>query len=358
MASMLGITAGATAVSGFAWFTTTKKADVDISNIGVYSKSSALAVTFKEALVGCADDGSDPGDIDVKTAGTETFTGDGTTTSFTLKDIPDAKPTVKLGDTPVDEANVSWTSGTKVVSLSTPPANGVSVKITYSPFSAVLTDVSSVDGQAIYKPTWTATGEGRYATAVPTVQEGFLRFSMTLEASGSSDLKVYLNLPTISPSGSTEADVAAAKIARVSIVEDADQDLDVTANVTRLVLQNNNIANNKGIDSTFVAAGKTGTQPGTSTAVFDMNSINVACTNFANPDTVDKSALSTAPDMTAAKNYITTVPAGGQTDIIVTVWLEGTNGNVSSNLYGSYDAENDLNPLNGSIDVSLPLIAF
>jgi hypothetical protein len=89
-----------------------------------------------------------------------------------------------------------------------------------------------------------------------------------------------------------------------------------------------------------------------------MNNITGTCTNFANPDEANKSVLSTAPAMTAANNYITTVPAGGQTDIIVTVWLEGTNGNVDEHLYGNYDAENDLNPLNGSINVSLPLIAF
>ena len=39
LASMLGITAGATAVSGFAWFATTKSADIDITNIGVYNNN-------------------------------------------------------------------------------------------------------------------------------------------------------------------------------------------------------------------------------------------------------------------------------------------------------------------------------
>jgi hypothetical protein len=213
LASMLGVSAGATAVSGFAWFTTTKKADVDISNIGVYSKSSALAVTFKSALVGCANDGSDEGDINVKTAGTERFTGDGSTTSFTLKDIPDAKPTVKVDGAAVDAADVDWTSGTKVVTLASAPDDTDPVEITYSPFADVLTDVSSVDGQTIYKPTWTATGEGRYATDVPAVETGFLRFSMTLQASGSSDLKVYLNNPSIAPSTAGTANQAAADIA-------------------------------------------------------------------------------------------------------------------------------------------------
>ena len=96
MASMLGITAGATAVSGFAWFTTTKSATVDITNIGVYSKSSALDVTLKAGLVGCTDDNSGSGDINlvgaVGAAKTETILSDGTAT-VTLSQYPSVKPT-------------------------------------------------------------------------------------------------------------------------------------------------------------------------------------------------------------------------------------------------------------------------
>ena len=60
LASMLGITAGAAAVSGFAWFTTTKSANINVTNIGIYTSSSGLDVKLKSGapLIGCTDNSS------------------------------------------------------------------------------------------------------------------------------------------------------------------------------------------------------------------------------------------------------------------------------------------------------------
>ena len=210
MASMLGITAGATAVSGFAWFTTTKSATVDITNIGVYSKSSGLDVTFKTAIKGCTNDSSQPHDINVKgavgEAKTELIKGDGTTT-VTLSQYPSVKPTLITVNSTDVTSTTNWTEGTKTLTLAAAAAEGANINVTYTPYAA-LTDVSSVDGQKIYKPIWTASGEGQYATgfddlSADPLKLGYLSFSMTLTASGASPLAVYLDGASIT--GATNA---------------------------------------------------------------------------------------------------------------------------------------------------------
>lgn len=356
LASMLGITAGATAVSGFAWFTTTKSADVDITNIGVYSKSSALSATFQTANKGCVNDSSTEGDINVKgstgTATTDTFTGDGSKTVFTLKQYASAQPTVKVGGTAYS-GTVTWTAGNtaKTVTLSDAPAADAVITMEYTPYAA-LTDVSSIDGQNIYKPTWTASGEGIYATAIPAATEGYLSFTMRLTASGSSDLAVYLNQPHITAATADPADAAAAAITRVALIEDKATD------ETLLVLQNNTASpNNKGIDSAFVSGGfNYDSDTDGNKDLFDISQVTatVAAAKFAAPDATNKSTMSSEPGQTAANNFLTTIDAGQQKDIIVVVWLEGTNGNTGAGPNGSYASS----PENGMINIQLPLIAF
>ena len=365
LASMLGITAGATAVSGFAWFTTTKAATVDITNIGVYSKSSALAVEFTSAVVGCTDNGSTTGSVSVIGASaaattTDHFKGDGTNNTFTLKQYANAKPTVTVGGTPVAEGEITLGTGAngKKVTLTNAPLNNEEVEITYTPYAA-LTDVSSIDGLHIYKPTWTATGEGQYATAIPeisasadpAVKTGYIQFTMTLTANGSSDLSVYLNNPQIKPVNSTAGspDIAAANLTRVAICE---------GSTTDLVIQKS-IASNKGIGSDFISAGLTADLSDPVDGVedaFDLSTLTdvVPAAKYAIPDDTDKSILSSAPTANATNNFVTTVTAGNSKVLTVTIWLEGTCGNTGSGPEGTFDAS----PENGMIEVNLPLIAF
>ncbi len=365
MASMLGITAGATAVSGFAWFTTTKSATVDITNIGVYSKSSALNVTLKSADEGCTDSTATPSsasDINlvgaVAAAKTETILSDGTAT-VTLAQYPSAKPTLIQVGGEDKTSTTTWTTNTKTLTLAEAPAAQTVISVTYTPYAA-LTDVSSVDGQNIYKPTWTASGEGRYATAIPAASEGYIQFTMTLKASGASPLKVFLNKPNITAASGSTADTSAAAITRVALIEDDDQN-PLTANTTKLVLQNS-LSSNKGIDSSFAGSVNCrldGTANPNDGWDLSLLTATVDSDIYAVPNATDKSNMSEAPEIdTAAKkalsNYVTTVAAGGQTDIIVSIWLEGTCGNTGSGPNGSFADS----PENGMISVSLPLIAF
>ena len=357
LASMLGVSAGATAVSGFAWFTTTKSATVDITNIGVYSKSSALAVDLTTPLKGCIDsttEPSDTGDINLVASAdkTQNFTGDGEKTAFTLDFEPYAMPTATVGG---ESAALTWTSG-KTITFTSIPANGAAIVVTYKTHS-VLTDVSSVDGQSFYKPVWTAGHEGLYATSIlssvgnnPTLTEGYLSFSMTLTANGNSPLDVFLNVPQITAASSADAEQlaanqAAAEIARVALVEDASN---------YLVLQNTSVAtNNLGINQDYVDDSSLKTN-----GLYDLSNLDeeVASTKFAIPNGTDKSNLSQAPTKNALENFVTTVPAGGTKTITVSIWLEGTShitayGNDGEGSYTSH-------PENGIFQVALPLIAF
>ncbi|MCQ2799919.1 MAG: hypothetical protein MJ228_04070 [Bacilli bacterium] len=54
LASMLGISAGAAAISGFAWFTTQRTADISASNFKVGSGDGTLKISSAGSLVNCA----------------------------------------------------------------------------------------------------------------------------------------------------------------------------------------------------------------------------------------------------------------------------------------------------------------
>ena len=130
-----------------------------------------------------------------------------------------------------------------------------------------------------------------------------------------------------------------------------------------MVLQNNIASpNNKGINETFAATencrldGGAGANDGWDLSLLDAT---VSSDVFAIPQATNKSTMSDAPAIDtpankALNNYITTVGAGDQTDITVSIWLEGTNGNTGAGPNGSFAAS----PENGMINVSLPLIAF
>ena len=88
LASLLGVTAGATAVSGFAWFVTTKTATVDVTNIGVYNNNPSLTMHINnpQGITQIASSGNDYSFSAVKdsTTASETASGDGTKTAFVL----------------------------------------------------------------------------------------------------------------------------------------------------------------------------------------------------------------------------------------------------------------------------------
>ena len=368
MASMLGITAGATAVSGFAWFTTTKSATVDVTNIGVYSKSSGLDIAFKTGdEVSCANAGAGTYDINVVGAAatnakieTTTVTGSATA-EFTLEKYPSDQPTVTIDGEPYT-GTVTWDKTSKTVTLGDTQAVGKVVVMSYHPYAA-LTDVSSVNGQQIYKPAWTASGEGHYATAINSVstlgnEEGFLRFSVTLTASGASPLAIYLNQPSIAGATADAKDAAAAAVTRVALIEDADNNPS-TANVTKLVLQNTSIAapNNKGIDSDWATTPNEDLDGNSTDESWDLTDGLPALTTLALPNETNKETYaaawgSTVGNQTLVNNYITTIAAGATTTITVVVWLEGTM-NIDAN--GKYTATGIEN---GMIKVNLPFIAF
>lgn len=363
LASMLGVSAGATAISGFAWFTTTKSADIDISNIGVYSKSSALSVTLGSAVKGCTDvvgeGASKEGDINLVGAVasenvTDYVTATANQTVFTLDQYPSAEPTVKVNNVAYS-GTITWEERTKTVTLDQ-QAEGAVVSFTYAPYAA-LTDVSSVDGINVYKPVWTASGEGKLATAITAnPSTGYIQFTMNLKATGSAELNVFLDRPSIDPidSGATSPDTYAANLTRVAFVEN---------NTTKLILQKDPTTNNKGIDSTFAGTANCRLDGTTATPNdgWDLSQLTATVSSdvLAGLDNTNKAVRSSAPAFSTAaekkaSNFITTVPAGQSTTITVTIWLEGTSGNTDGKPEGSFVNS----PENGMIDVNLPLIAF
>lgn len=366
LASMLGITAGATAVSGFAWFTTTKGATVSVTNIGVYSKSSALAVTFKEGTrctgTNVAAGINVIGDHAASTT-TQVITANATQAS-TKKFAVDKHPykdggatvTIKSGSSePVNATVTDIDEESREITLSNTILEGDIVTITYTPYEA-MTDVSSYDGQTFYKPTWTATGEGHYATAIPTTDTGYVTFTMTLSATGASGLIVYANSGvTITPAdGENAHDVAAAGITRVAVIDD-------NSSTTKFVTQNATSAGTVGINSTWAGNDHKNwdsdgdhTNDGWNLKAADSTAIPTI-TNLVQANAIaDKSAHDAAwaaSNQLYTDGYITTIPAGGSRDVTVAIWLEGTNNTDSE---GKFNAD----PEKGMIGVTLPLIAF
>lgn len=364
MASMLGITAGAAAVSGFAWFTTTKSAVVSVTNIGVYSKNSALAVSFKEGTR-CTGTNVTGGINVVGTPAASTtvqaITANATQAS-TKKFAVDKHPvdnstatvTIKSGANEAVAGHITAVDEeSREITLSDTILEGDIVTFTYTPYES-MTDISSYDGQTFYKPTWTATGEGRYATAIPTTTTGHVQFTMTLAATGASDLMVYANAGVeITPADDTnDHDNAAAGITRVAVIDDL-------SSATKFVTQNATSAGAVGINSTWAGAMNADLDGEAGNDGWDLKATGVnaipTITNLVQADAIaDKSAHDAtwaASHQTYADGYITTVPAGQTRDVTVAIWLEGTN-NTDGN--GKFNAD----PEKGMIGVNLPLIAF
>ncbi len=349
LASMLGVSAGATAVSGFAWFITTKSATVEITNIGVYSTSSGLDVTLKTIHQGLTELNPGTHNIDlvggtVSTTETINATSAGQTT-FTLNKYAASITSVSVNGGAATDA-YTWTEGqnSKTIELDdgTGIVVGTPIQVTYLAYSA-LTDISSTDGQTFYKPTWTAGNPGLYATAMPTTEDGYCSFTMTLAASGDDALDIYLNGASIAAAYSSEANNLAANIARVAFIENT---------TTKLIVQNAvGATNNKGINSTFVAnydpAG------GANKTQWDLSALQISPATLAACDGTNKNTWSDGTRQ-LSENYITHIPGNSSVDIKVSIWLEGTSGNATNNASGQFSQN-----LEGAmIKVNLPLIAF
>ena len=348
LASLLGVTAGATAVSGFAWFVTTKTATVDVTNIGIYNNNPSLSLTI-DNLKGITRTNEGANDFDFEaskdsTKKTETTAGDGSTTEFILTGTPVA------GATPiafVDDVltNITYTANTKTVKFSEAPGTGAEIRFEYWD-GAALTDVSSIDGVNIYDPTWQTAYEGRTASLIPYAKEGeqYISFDMNFaKVTTGNGLKIYLSQPTITAKSDTTANNAAADVTRVAFSIDGTN-----------VLTLSNKADTEGTDykrglSKTLVEPTSGTNARTTPGTYNMESYLDNCQNLAKPATENYFVRSDAPAESTAANYITTIGNENVT-VHVAIWLEGTS-HVNGN--GDYSA-----PIGGEINVSLPIVAF
>jgi len=355
LASLLGVTAGATAVSGFAWFVTTKTADVEVTKIGVYNNNPSLSVLVG-GLKGVKRTNSAANDFNLEagkdsTSFTESATGDGTKTAFVLTNIPLNTPKAYVDGV---ETAGTYTSADHTFTFNAAPANNAKIEFVYVD-NAPLTDVSSIDGVNIYDPTWQTAYEGLKATRIPkaTAGEQYISFDLTFKAVETGSLKIFLDRPTIKAkeTNTTAADTEAADVARVGFSIGGSNVLTISNK------QHDDEGYEKGIDSTKVASYPTagddqGRNCETQDAVQGYTVANVLsnCQNLWKPSLDNYSIRSTAPAADAEHMYITTV---SNADVIVhvSIWLEGTS-NVDA-LTG-----NNSDPIGGEINVKLPIVAF
>ena len=342
LASLLGVTAGATAVSGFAWFVTTKTADVAVTNIGVYNNNPSLSVNITN-MKGVVRTNNAANDFDLKAANDtsdflETKTGNGTDASFILTGTPLAQPKAYIDGAEVTVS--SYNSETHTVTLAAVPEDGKEIRFVYCD-KAALTDVSSKDGINFYDPTWQAAHEGTKATKIPTATAGeqYITFDMVFTAPTTGSLNVFLDRPSITPlSNSNDADKEAAAVTRVAFSTDTDGNV--------LTISNNVSADyKKGISKSLID----GSHADTADGDYTVTSFLADCENLVVPSTTNYSVLSTVADLDAAHNYITTIN-GSDVTVHVAIWLEGTS-HVD-------EKGNNSTPIGGEINVSLPIVAF
>ena len=353
LASLLGVTAGATAVSGFAWFVTTKTATIDVTNIGVYNNNPSLSVNITN-MKGVKRTNNAANDFNLEagkdsTSLFETFTGDNSTTEFTLTGTPVAAPSAYVDGV---FTSTTWDSAApKKVTFATAPATDKEIRIVYVD-NAALTDVSSADAINFYDPTWMAAFEGTKATRIPNAVAGeqYISFDMVFTAPTTGSLKVFLDRPTITALDNTnDADKEAAAVARVGFASDS-------ANILTLSNKDHNDTGyEKGISKTKVeaypgAGTSNGANAKTTDGEYVVTEVLADCANLVKPSTTNYSVMSSAPDMDAAHMYLGEVSSSNVT-IHVSIWLEGTS---------HVDAEtgNNSTPIGGEINVSLPIVAF
>ena len=218
LASLLGVTAGATAVSGFAWFVTTKTATIDVTHIGVYNNNPSLSVTMSN-LAGVSRTNDAANDFDLAASKDSTYfrhtaTGNGSTTDFELPAPgPKGKPKAYVNGT---ETTITYAAATRTATFDTAPVANAEILFEY--YEAALTDVSSTDGINIYDPTWQTAYEGTKATKIENAQAGtqYISFDLTFAPAESGSLDVLLDRPKITAKTSSDPDKEAAAVARVA----------------------------------------------------------------------------------------------------------------------------------------------
>ena len=351
LASLLGVTAGATAVSGFAWFVTTKTADVNVTNIKVFNDNPSLSVTL-ENLQGVKRTNDAANDFDLKaakdtTSVDQTFTADGDTNDFVLTTKPLAAPTVYIDDV-ADTTLHSYIPGTKTIHFEEKPAAGKKIRAVYYD-KAALTDVSSINGKDFYDPIWETANEGKTATKIRTADAGeqYIAFDMVFNAPANGALKVYLNQPSISANNNENAaDIAAADVARVGFYN-------TNTSSSVLTLTNHTASPyNRGISKAKVESyNGTGTNANTTDGHYTIDpNVLDTCATLAAPCATDYSVMSSAPtEGTDLSNNFIALIDGADVRLHVTVWLEGT----SNTTDGDYSA-----PIGGEINVELNIVAF
>ena len=346
LASLLGVTAGATAVSGFAWFVTTKTATVDVTNIGIYNNNPSLAVNLTN-LKGVVRTNDAANDFDLKAANDtsdfmEELPANGTT--YVLSEEPLAQPKAYVDGVEVDVA--SYEAATKTVTLEAAPAAGKKVRFVYCD-KAALTDVSSIDGVSIYDPTWQAAYEGRKATKIPYAKNGeqYISFDMEFVAPTTGSLKVFLDRPTITALDNTkDADKEAAAVTRVAFSDSEGHNILTISNTVASGYE-------KGISKSLVENyNGESKNANTTDGDYTINPTVLAnCEHLVVPSTENYSVRSSAPTADNAHNYLGEVN-GSDVTIHVSIWLEGT-----SHVDGN---GNNSTPIGGEINVSLPIVAF
>ena len=347
LASLLGVTAGATAVSGFAWFVTTKTADIDVTNIAVYNNNPSLSVSV-ENLHGVNRTNTAANDFNLEAAKdttkfNETAMGDGSKTAFVLQGNPvtGAVPAAYVDG--VLDTTATYESSTKTVTFTTAPADGAKIVFAYCD-GAALTDVSSTDGVNIYDPTWQVAAEGKKATKIPnaTAGEQYISFDLVFAKPSTGALKIFLDRPTISPKDSSEADdLEAAAVTRVAFSNGG----------TNVLTLGNQVGTgyNKGLSKTKVES-LGGKNANTTTGDYTVADAEDTCENLYAPLDTNYSVLSSAPTADAEHMCIGEVTAAADVTIHVAIWLEGTS--------HTDDNGNNSDPIGGEINVDLPIVAF
>ena len=350
LASLLGVTAGATAVSGFAWFVTTKTADIDVTKIGVYNNNPSLSVNI-DNLKGVKRTNNTANDFNLEAANDttsffETAVGNGTDTEFTLTGNPVSGAAVVAYVDGVLTPTTYDSASHKVTFTGEAPDNGKEIRFVYCD-NAALTDISSIDANNFYNPIWQVANEGKTAALIDDAVAGkqYISFDLVFVKPTNGSLKIFLDRPTITANNnSKDQDKAAADVARVGFYSDS----------TKLIL-----SNKADVDEykNGISKAKVENYDGTGTnanevdnGTYEISKVTDSAVNLVKPSKENYSIRSSAPTANAASMYIGEVTPAADLTVHVSIWLEGTS---ATDADGNYSA-----PIGGEINVDLPIVAF
>jgi len=260
LASLLAVTSGIGAYSTFAWFTTTRTAQVNLTSAQVYSNYGKLLVAY---------------------GATQPNQGTAyTTTSGTLTD--DVIPVTAINATTVAK-NATDISGSGKIG-------------------------------EFYKPTWIPGQETVQASAIPTVENGstdgvsyYIAFALTFWNKGTAAIDVYYN-STAAITGMDPAGTEAAKATRIAVY-DGDTAVSVWQGATDSAYS-------------YISSGSTGPAYGSlgTLSTYTQDAITPAlfhAGSFTQP--VQKGFTATV-----GQKLITSLAAGLSKDLTFTSWIEGT----------------------------------